>query len=68
MALAIDSGTVHFSNILDRNDDLLFNTFYIEAVKNKEQKDRFIFKTTEVVTDDIILKYCPFCGGCLVVK
>ena len=65
MALAVDSGTVHFANLLDKNDDLLFNTFYIEAVKDKKKKDRILFNTTEVITDDIILKFCPYCGKCL---
>ena len=62
MAIAIDSGTVHFANLLDKNDDLLFNTFYIEVVKERKEKDKILFKSTEVITDDVVLKYCPFCG------
>lgn len=39
-----------------------FDTYYIEAVKYRKKKNRLLWDIQEIVTEDIILKYCSYCG------
>lgn len=57
----IEEGAVKYTNLVDL-DDPIYDTFYIEAVKSRDGKDTGIFKVFQRVnTEDVLLKYCPFC-------
>lgn len=61
MEQSVLEGIVKHVSIVD-DDAPDYDTFYIEAVKSKQVRDLIIAKTTEVITEDVLLKHCCYCG------
>lgn len=55
---------VKFTNVID-NGDPDYDTYYVEVVKEKVKKGKWGISGTEVITEDLILKHCLFCGRVL---
>lgn len=61
MDISVRNGTIKYVNLVDDKTD--FDTYYIECVKNKDTKTHlWIWEEMVVNTEDILLKYCPFCS------
>ena len=61
MENALLKGTIKDHDMINLRDQR-FITRYIEAIKTEKPVRKWYGKTSEILSDDIILKYCPFCG------
>lgn len=57
---AVLKGIVHYANVVHGEPE--YDSYYIEVVKSRKKKNRIIYNIEEIVTEDVILIYCPFCS------